>query len=401
MLAIFCAASLLQQPTGLTEQIKSGVPATLSLADVLKGMDAADARLNKLGSWEFIFKHARNFEYAEPDYLSSPYPDYTVVNAKMGTMLKLDRYDPAEDSHDNYVYRGGISVHQYRGIRTITPDINTMFHQFFLYPDGIMIDVMRGFKFLEPIRIEMAGTDSLSEGKFWMLPREIRYDVPLWKVRPETELVDGHSCHVLEYPGRDYVWVDPGCDFAVRRRVKLQAEGLPLVVWSNRDYERHGDIWLPNSQEKVLYNPAVFRHFKGKVRCTERNKLISFRYDCLDANYFTPTLFGKKGWVDDQVRGIAYMVYAPEDNPFVRTRDSYLGRNDLFDVGGGPISKSRLVSTIYTYLFQASRPRNLINSLLVVICVVNLFICGKWLATYIIGSFTTSSSASPHPPVAP
>jgi hypothetical protein len=63
--------------------------------------------------------------------------------------------------------------------------------------------------------------------------QEIRRHPP-YRVLPAQELVDGHWCHVLEYPRLDKIWVDPKLGCAIRKRERYtEAKGNPFLFQSN------------------------------------------------------------------------------------------------------------------------------------------------------------------------
>lgn len=65
-------------------------------------------------------------------------------------------------------------------------------------------------------------------------------------VRPRLETVSGRACHVLEWVGRDALWLDAERGCAVLRREKRDADGALQFRYELGDHREHApNLWLP------------------------------------------------------------------------------------------------------------------------------------------------------------
>ena len=92
-----------------------------------------------------------------------------------------------------------------------------------------------------------------------LLPEFLTKSLASYRVLPEPELVDGHRCWIVEWPGMDRIWVDPECGFVIRRRIYHWGPGKPLrcdVVQKDIREVRPG-LWIAFQQIVENYaNPA-------------------------------------------------------------------------------------------------------------------------------------------------
>jgi len=85
-----------------------------------------------------------------------------------------------------------------------------------------------------------------------------------YRVRPQTETVDGAVCHVVEWANHDIIWVDPALGYAYRRREFRRPHGggsVSAVRWELSDFHKYGNnLWLPHRCVRRDYpdltNPA-------------------------------------------------------------------------------------------------------------------------------------------------
>jgi hypothetical protein len=232
-----------------------------------------------------------------------------VTNARAGDALYLRKLDTSKELEQIVLWKDNVSASLFAGVLTITPDFNVLFTEFFMVTDCMFLDIYRDYRINSPTISKLMGTPSPSEAKFFVLPREVRYDLPHYRLRLEPEEVDGHRCYVLEYPEKDLIWVDPACNFAVRKRCNFQALGYPLYVVENTDLtEKAPGVWIPSKTSKTVYHSIDAPQLKGKIHATEVNVVKSCKINELTPDSFLPLPIKEGYFVDDQIRGVSYKV---------------------------------------------------------------------------------------------
>ena len=81
---------------------------------------------------------------------------------------------------------------------------------------------------------------------------------PHYGVSRLQEVMDGAWCHVVEYPGRDRIWLDPAAGFAMRQRMCFSGDPprLKQIIRARDFHEVEAGVWLPFSLERVAYDPT-------------------------------------------------------------------------------------------------------------------------------------------------
>jgi hypothetical protein len=118
----------------------------------------------------------------------------------------------------------------------------------------------------------------MQKGDDFFLPKMLT-ELP-YAVRRQRELVDDHSCVVVENPGKDTLWIDPQLGFAVRKRVYGHS---PTSTFSTSHYylsefeEVASGVWLPRRsvRESFLRGPTVGRESEPAFRETIEVSKIS------------------------------------------------------------------------------------------------------------------------------
>jgi hypothetical protein len=294
----------------------------LTVDEVLRGMDASDRRFNGLQGWEVRYTHVRDYKSFPAGYdPKTKQTSLDLVNAKSGSKLLLKKIEPSTKATQLYIWRDSVSFEDSGGHITIIPDFSTQFIQHFKFTDNMFIDIYREYKIRAPIVGEVFGTMSPSEAHFEMLPREVRYDRSEYQIRAAREVVNGHECYVLEWPGKDVIWVDGTRGFVVVKRVRYQADGVPSYTVENSDFrEPAPGLWVPTKQKRVLYNDINTSYIGGKIFRVETNTVKAIKIGALPDSYFSPTDV-QRVTVDDQVRGFSYRVSPRESDPFAEAID--------------------------------------------------------------------------------
>jgi hypothetical protein len=136
----------------------------------------------------------------------------------------------------------------------------------------------------------LAQRGSRAPGEHYLPPAALPYDQMV--LRPRQETVDDVACSVIELPGHEIQWIDPGCGYIARRIIRYQKSGTLSVEIENKEIfcDRLSGIWLPKRQIIRRYNtdsdPVELR---GKLRAVETNTLIAFRRERLPESYFELT----------------------------------------------------------------------------------------------------------------
>jgi hypothetical protein len=77
-------------------------------------------------------------------------------------------------------------------------------------------------------------------------------------VNPQQEMVDGRWCHILEYPGRDKLWVDCERNCAILAREAFDEKGrLRGRIEARGLYEVGSGIWGPREFRNIIFDPDI------------------------------------------------------------------------------------------------------------------------------------------------
>jgi hypothetical protein len=213
-------------------------------------------------------------------------------------------------------WRDGVCVYRQDNHLEIHPELVPTGYQFFYYTDLPFLDIFKSYKFLSPTYTEVFEADSPSAARWGTLPRSVVNHRAEFRVRPQTERVDGAACHVLERTGKDVLWVDPARNFAVRRRLYYQSPGVLLFESRNSDYRAvGGGLWLPFKQVLVRYNLSTAPpEIRGKVRSVSTNVVREARLGGVADGLFSVPVM-EEGTVRDLVRGVTYRKFPKGADP--------------------------------------------------------------------------------------
>jgi hypothetical protein len=109
------------------------------------------------------------------------------------------------------------------------------------------------------------------------------------RVAELQDLVDGASCHVIEIPGGDRIWVDPSIGWAVRRREKYwPSMGKKRAFYELTDYrEEEPGIWLPRGLRRNVFAATTDANGDQDTRADVERVEVNRAADTLFR--FTPT----------------------------------------------------------------------------------------------------------------
>jgi hypothetical protein len=114
----------------------------------------------------------------------------------------------------------------------------------------------------------------------FLVQRWFRDNAAKYRVRPELEAIEGHPCHVVEWPGRDVVWIDAAAGFSVRRRIVRHPSGAVATEYTASGYqEMKPGLWVPLRIDSLLYNAEdVPTRYRGKAAKALNTTLLEARF---------------------------------------------------------------------------------------------------------------------------
>lgn len=232
-------------------------------------------------------------------------------------VLKMAAEDSVEEEY--IAWRDGITAKKRRDGVTLLPNLMPECFNTCPYTQSLFVDCYRDMKFTSPTHQTDPEIEGPSDEMFYTLPRIVVENRAKYRVRPALELVDGHPCHVLEWPGRDVVWVDDQRGFVPLRRKFSLDEKHPAHEWFNRDLVRQSPgFWVPMSQVNNRYvfpdYPLDERPNSVKRRYTTRVLKIDFT-ERPDEFFQVPVAKDERVLVSDQVRGLTYIRHPDGSDP--------------------------------------------------------------------------------------
>jgi hypothetical protein len=298
--------------------------AKFSVAQIIAGMKGALARFNDGPGWVLRYSQRLDSKNPLPDEYSGIYPDGEFVNAQKGDWwyvherqerpFKQD--DPDASVQTWSCWKNGISVERIANNVWILPEPSVHSRQSFWYTHDLFLNSPGTSKCAPALR-QVFGSAGDWQPQWRWLPEAIEEHEPEFHVRPVLEEVDGMPCHVLEWPDHDIVWVDCSRGYIVMRRLYYQSPGSPLLEAEHSGLrEVKAGMWLPSKEMTTIYNRDTdATSFAGKVKLVETNTLLECRFDNVpDSLFDVPRI--RQGKVTDYVRGITYVKYPPEADPF-------------------------------------------------------------------------------------
>lgn len=128
-----------------------------------------------------------------------------------------------------------------------------------------------------------------------------------YRVRGKKEVVEGVGCWVLEVPGRDRIWLDPGHGFAVVKREWLWDDGkTPMFRWLNSDFKEvvPGLWWPMRARRDVVTHVDRNTSGGGQVTVTNNVRVLTVLVNNVPDTVFSLTFpLGTRVLDDTRARG--------------------------------------------------------------------------------------------------
>ena len=287
MISLFTLMSALM----LSQVTPKPAPASLSLADIIKGIEKNQEIWRAQKSWMVRYTNSRERIDPPPGTYVS-YGDNQIVNARKGAWAFLSEdqatgggADPPSGRRTWCLWKD--KQYTERNQKNVTsqdghPVESSLFLNVWLYPMSLCRDSLSDtFSIPEEAYQE-------PEGLWIELPRCLKTYGAHYRIRKDIEDVDGFPCHVVEWAGKDVIWIDPEHGFNIRRRKGLQPSGNLLYEFKASYFkERAPGIWLPDRQTSLTYNtdrdPEVYR---GRVAYVMINALHEARFNDVPDSLF-------------------------------------------------------------------------------------------------------------------
>lgn len=160
----------------------------------------------------------------------------------------------------------------------------------------------------------------LNDSGHTYLPQSL--DVEKARLLSKLEDVEDCSCHVVEVPGRDRLFVDVSKNFAlVKREIRYPDETLRQVTVATDWKEVHAGLWLPERIERKWHCPPD--RGKSKANTVATQVVITAQYDDsqLEDTSFVIE-FPSGTFVADETRGVTYTVPLPGEEAIERSIDT-------------------------------------------------------------------------------
>jgi hypothetical protein len=299
-------------------------PVKFTVSQIIAGMNRFAARFNDGSRWVLRYSQRLDGRNTLPDEYSGVYPDEEIINACKGDWWYVyekqerpfKRQEPDAMVQGWSCWKNGISVERIANNVWILPEPSVHSRQLFWYTHDLFLNAPTPSKPRSPLRRVFGSGSNSQEDSRW-LPEAVEEHGAKFKVRPLLEDVDGASCHVLEWPDHDIIWVDCNRGFVVCRRVYYQSPQSPLLEVEHSGLrEVKPGVWLPSKEVTAIYNHDTDSSpFAGKVKLVRTNTLIECRFENVpDSLFDVPRI--RQGKVTDYVRGITYVKYPPDSDPF-------------------------------------------------------------------------------------
>ena len=225
-------------PTPVRSQppVPAGGPATLSVDDLISGMQKnVDAWMGRK-SWMVRYVHTREPKQPTPG-TRVMYPPNELTNARKGTRLYAKERQEAliidapgseprlggEFREAWFSWDGKLSVEREAESVSILPEPGAKAYQLFYYPGWLFLDLMSDMRVRSGYLKEIFGGEKATAGFWEALPRSVIAHKAEFRVRPALEVIESAPCYVLERPGKDLLWIDAARGFICRKRVYYQA----------------------------------------------------------------------------------------------------------------------------------------------------------------------------------
>jgi hypothetical protein len=258
------------------------------------------------------------------------FPPVEKINARRGSWFYayenqgLARWanptsNPGRKSHRWILFKDGISLERDDNHVSILPEPSSMAYQVYYFTTWLFLDLQSDMEVKSDHlrRIFKSGRPS-DMNSYLMLPRCLREHRDAYRIRPILEAVDGHPCHVLEWPDHDVIWIDPSIGCMARRRLLYRPVGHLGVDLTHSGFEeKAAGIWIPRSSKSISYNAEDSGDYRTKVHSIGQNILIDAKVNDVPDSVFTvPIPDGAR--IHDFIRGITYDKLLPADKPLDR-----------------------------------------------------------------------------------
>lgn len=324
--ALWCVISLFGalRAEAAPEPVKAG-PATLSLEQLIRGMDELKERWMSQKSWMLHYTHSR-----KPGMQQTKlplFPDADVVNARKGSwlfvhdkqeLLTEDAQHTTGQTYEQWAsWNGKISLERQGDIVQILPEPTARPYQMLYFTSLLYVDLLSDMRIRSDDLKRLFGGEVPTNGFWEALPRSVVEHQSEFKVRPEREVVDGAPCHVLERKDKDVLWIDAEHGFLCRHRVYYQSPGSPLFEMSNSDlHEQTPGIWIPTKLTAARYNlDKAPEEYRGKPEVLIANVLREARFNDLPDSFFVVPV-PEQATVNDFPRGVTYMKHPSGADPW-------------------------------------------------------------------------------------
>jgi len=290
----------------------------LSMDELIEGMKRLDDRFTPDKSYHVHFRDSRETFTSQGG--SELRDSLEVEHFREGNKILVRSNATDSDKNQEAVYWDGHICTQVKNqIVYFWPFLIPQGHNQNYYTQSLFVDTYRGLEWGTPSAAE-GRKKNQSEQHFYLLPKMVADNRERYTIRPALEDVDGHMCHVLEWPGRDLIKIDAAHGFVARSRTLSYEADIPATTWSNLDlFESKPGCWLPRRQEETRYFVAP-REDAKKIRQVVKRNLLSIRFDPINEAVFEPVMPDKSRpfHVIDSVRGMSYRKYPKEIDPLSR-----------------------------------------------------------------------------------
>jgi hypothetical protein len=176
-----------------------------------------------------------------------------------------------------------------------------------LYPDGhARVEDPEGI-------VQVPG---VTGGPDYWIPDALERNHDKYRVLPNRETWDGAECLVLEWAGRDRLWIDPALGYAIRRREFRRTDGVMRDRVFFRDFQIVSDeLWLPRLIEREQYcSKEDPRSLQNQVSGVRTLRVQSLEIVTVPEHDFIVDV-PPGVHVHDNVRGIVYDALGPGEDP--------------------------------------------------------------------------------------
>jgi RNA polymerase sigma factor (sigma-70 family) len=295
---------------GQAELPARALPATKDLTAICNGFDAAAAAWKKQTSWLFRYVYSGVTVDPAPGMFGGTAPN-EMINARKGDWLAGREATfvlggGSRRLHRWHVWRDGKYTTGEAAGAVLTEDNPRRLGNCLYFANGFGLDnlpVPLMESSLREDRQRKPHPDAWKQAAramkpMFLLQRWFRDNAAKYRARAELEPIDGHPCHVIEWPGRDVVWVDAAAGFSVRRRIIRRPSGAVdanYTIWGYQ--EMRPGMWIPLRIDALLYNPEhVPARYRGKVAKTLNTTLLEARFgkDVPDELFEVPKVRGDR-----------------------------------------------------------------------------------------------------------